>query len=81
MRLKYFIHLNAGLPQAENETQLDDSYANLRNLIERIIEQVFKIPELLDQSGVPGQDPGTLPEFDPKKYEELLATAVLNKVN
>lgn len=49
-------------------------------MVERIIEQVFKIPELLDQSGVKVQANANLPEFDPKKYEELLATAVLNKV-
>lgn len=71
----------AGLPQGENEIRLDDSYANLRNLVERIIEQVYRIPELLDHSGVPGREAGTLPAFDPKKYEELLATAVLNKVS
>lgn len=73
--------MRVGLPQGANEAQLNDSYANLRNLIERIIEQVFKIPNLVDQSGVPGRDSGTLPEFNPKKYEELLATAVLNKVS
>lgn len=42
---------------------------------------MFKIPDLFDHSGVPSQPQRiNLPQFDPKKYEELLATAVLNKV-
>lgn len=50
-------------------------------MVERIIEEVFKIPEFFDHSGVREQSQRTnLPQFDPKKYEELLATAVLNKV-
>lgn len=50
-------------------------------MVERIIEEVFKIPDLFDHSGVPSQPQRiNLPQFDPKKYEELLATAVLNKV-
>lgn len=51
-------------------------------MVERIIEEVFKIPELFDHSGVPSEPQRIdLPQFDPKKYEELLATAVLNKVS
>lgn len=75
-----FSHL--GLPTGENETDsIDESHTNLRLLVERIIEEVFKIPELFDHSGVPSQPQRiNLPQFDPKKYEELLATAVLNKV-
>lgn len=60
---------------------LDESYDNLKRLVEQVIEQVFKIPELLDYSGVPGREQARAAEFDPKKYEELLATAVLNKVS
>lgn len=71
-----------GLPTGENETEtIDQSHTNLKQLVERIIEEVFKIPELFDHSGVPKEPQRiTLPHFDPKKYEELLATAVLNKV-
>lgn len=42
---------------------------------------MLSIPDLLNQSGVPDRDEEPLPYFDPKKYEELLATAVLNKVS
>lgn len=70
-----------GLPRtATNEADLDDSYANLKNMVERIIEQVFKIPEMIDLSGTGPRELASTPVFDPKKYEELLATAVLNKV-
>lgn len=65
---------------ASTTPPLDESYDNLRRLVEQIVEQVFKIPELLDHSGVPGRAPADALEFNPKKYEELLATAVLNKV-
>lgn len=60
-----------------------DAYDNLRRLVEQIIEQVFRLPELLDCSGVSpaGQQVPRPAEFDPKKYEELLATAVLNRVS
>ncbi|XP_037046730.1 uncharacterized protein LOC119081716 isoform X2 [Bradysia coprophila] len=70
------------LPTGENETDtIDQSHTNLKHLVERIIEEVFKIPELFDHSGVPKEPQRiSLPQFDPKKYEELLATAVLNKL-
>lgn len=42
---------------------------------------MLSIPDLLNQSGVPDRDEEPLPFFDPKKYEELLATAVLNKAS
>lgn len=72
-----------GLPTGENETDsIDQSHTNLKHLVERIIEEVFKIPDLFDHSGVSSQPQRiNLPQFDPKKYEELLATAVLNKVS
>lgn len=76
---------NAGLPQLQRNVAaappLDESYENLKRLVEQVVEQVFKIPELLDYSGVPGREQARPAEFDPKKYEELLATAVLNKVS
>ncbi|XP_037046735.1 uncharacterized protein LOC119081716 isoform X6 [Bradysia coprophila] len=75
-------HMLFGLPTGENETDtIDQSHTNLKHLVERIIEEVFKIPELFDHSGVPKEPQRiSLPQFDPKKYEELLATAVLNKL-
>jgi hypothetical protein len=41
----------------------------------------MNLPSTFDFSGVPGRQEEPLPVFDPKKYEQLLATAVLNKVN
>ncbi|KAG4073519.1 hypothetical protein HA402_000743 [Bradysia odoriphaga] len=78
----YWIEVVLGLPTGENETDtIDQSHTNLKHLVERIIEEVFKIPELFDHSGVPKEPQRiSLPQFDPKKYEELLATAVLNKL-
>lgn len=76
--------LLTGLPLGENEENPQDSYTNLRQLVQRIIEEVFKLPELFEQpkkseSSITNEKP--LPQFEPKKYEELLATAVLNKVS
>ncbi|KAJ6643313.1 hypothetical protein Bhyg_08273 [Pseudolycoriella hygida] len=70
------------LPTGENETDsIDESHATLKHLVERIIEEVFKFPDFFDRSGVSSQPQAiNLPQFDPKKYEELLATAVLNKL-
>lgn len=78
MDFSFYFHL--GLPLGENEENPQDSYKNLKLLVQRIIEEVFKLPELFDYSGVKDDQKNILPEFDPKKYEELLATAVLNKV-
>lgn len=41
----------------------------------------MNLPTTLDFSGVPGRKEEPLPVFDPKRYEQLLATAVLNKVS
>lgn len=40
----------------------------------------MNLPNAIDFSGVPGRMEEPMPYFDPKKYEQLLATAVLNKV-
>ncbi|XP_058460950.1 uncharacterized protein LOC131436309 isoform X3 [Malaya genurostris] len=57
-----------------------DKHFELRKLIQRILDEVAKLPELLNQSGHPLRPEEHLPYFSPKKYEQLLATAVLNKV-
>lgn len=41
----------------------------------------MNLTDTLDFSGVPGRQQEPIPYFDPKKYEQLLATAVLNKVS
>lgn len=80
--------LISGLPLGENEPNPQDSYTNLRHLVQRIIEEVFKLPKFIDapkkiesSSTTYGVDDKPLPEFEPKIYEDLLATAVLNKVS
>lgn len=57
-----------------------DQHFELRKLLQRILEEVAKLPELLNHSGLPLRPEEHLPYFSPKKYEQLLATAVLNKV-
>jgi hypothetical protein len=56
------------------------AHANLKRLIQKIIAEAGRLPELLNRSGVPPRPEEHLPYFDPKKYNQLLATAVLNKV-
>ncbi|XP_077299079.1 myosin-7a binding protein isoform X2 [Arctopsyche grandis] len=56
------------------------SHAKLQNLVQRVIEEALKLPALLDYSGIQRNPDGSLPEFTPKTYEDLLATAILNKV-
>lgn len=40
----------------------------------------MRLPDLFNQSGIPPRPEEQMPFFDPKKYEQLVATAVLNKV-
>ncbi|XP_052862702.1 uncharacterized protein LOC128269308 isoform X2 [Anopheles cruzii] len=57
-----------------------DQHFELKQLVQKILEEIGKLPELLNQSGLPLRPEEHLPYFDPRKYEQLLATAVLNKV-
>ncbi|XP_049541671.1 uncharacterized protein LOC125954968 isoform X2 [Anopheles darlingi] len=57
-----------------------DQHFELKQLVQKILEEIAKLPELLNHSGIPLRPEEHLPYFDPKKYEQLLATAVLNKV-
>lgn len=57
------------------------SHRELKKFIQGICEEVLNLPNTLDFSHVPGRPEEPLPYFDPKRYEQLLATAVLNKVN
>uniref|UniRef100_A0A1Q3FKB5 FYVE-type zinc finger domain-containing protein n=1 Tax=Culex tarsalis TaxID=7177 RepID=A0A1Q3FKB5_CULTA len=71
------------LPLCEGQKVPDspsDKHFELRKLVQRIIDEVTKLPEMLNHSGLPLRPEEHLPYFSPKKYEQLLATAVLNKV-
>ncbi|XP_041770480.1 uncharacterized protein LOC121592764 isoform X9 [Anopheles merus] len=75
--------LMSDLPLWEGQQQHhspSDQHFELKRLIQRILEEIAKLPELLNHSGLPLRPEEHLPYFDPKKYEQLLATAVLNKV-
>ncbi|XP_053690101.1 uncharacterized protein LOC128738769 isoform X2 [Sabethes cyaneus] len=82
--LELSIHQSlSDLPICENQKYPDspsDQHFQLRKLLQRILDEVAKLPELLNQSGHPLRPEEHLPYFSPKKYEQLLATAVLNKV-
>ncbi|XP_040157541.1 uncharacterized protein LOC120897021 isoform X2 [Anopheles arabiensis] len=75
--------LMSDLPLWEGQQQHhspSDQHFELKRLIQKILEEIAKLPELLNHSGLPLRPEEHLPYFDPKKYEQLLATAVLNKV-
>ncbi|XP_058834540.1 uncharacterized protein LOC131691876 isoform X3 [Topomyia yanbarensis] len=82
--LELSIHQSlSDLPICEGQKFPDspsDKHFELRKLLQRILDEVVKLPELLNQSGHPLRPEEHLPYFSPKKYEQLLATAVLNKV-
>ncbi|XP_035910466.1 uncharacterized protein LOC118511464 isoform X2 [Anopheles stephensi] len=83
--LELSIHhsLMSDLPLWEGQQQHhspSDQHFELKQLIQKILDQIAKLPELLNHSGHPLRPEEHLPYFDPKKYEQLLATAVLNKV-
>ncbi|XP_035791680.1 uncharacterized protein LOC118466447 isoform X8 [Anopheles albimanus] len=83
--LELSIHqsLMADLPLWEGQQQHhspSDQHFELKQLVQKILEEIAKLPELLNHSGLPLRPEEHLPYFDPKKYEQLLATAVLNKV-
>ncbi|XP_059615999.1 uncharacterized protein LOC132261281 isoform X2 [Phlebotomus argentipes] len=56
------------------------AHVNLKRLIQKVIEEALNLPDLFNYSGFPPRPESHLPYFSSKKYEQLLATAVLNKV-
>uniref|UniRef100_A0A182WLA1 Uncharacterized protein n=1 Tax=Anopheles minimus TaxID=112268 RepID=A0A182WLA1_9DIPT len=79
----YILQVVLDLPLWEGQQQHhspSDQHFELKRLIQKILEEIAKLPELLNHSGLPLRPEEHLPYFDPKKYEQLLATAVLNKV-
>lgn len=82
--LELSIHQSlSDLPLFEGQTEPNspsDTHFELRKMLQKILDEVAKLPELLNHSGFPLRPEEHLPYFSPKKYEQLLATAVLNKV-
>ncbi|XP_062552207.1 uncharacterized protein LOC134217459 isoform X1 [Armigeres subalbatus] len=82
--LELSIHQSlSDLPLFEGQTEPSspsDTHFELRKMLQKILDEVAKLPELLNHSGFPLRPEEHLPYFSPKKYEQLLATAVLNKV-
>ncbi|XP_035791677.1 uncharacterized protein LOC118466447 isoform X7 [Anopheles albimanus] len=79
----HIIQVVLDLPLWEGQQQHhspSDQHFELKQLVQKILEEIAKLPELLNHSGLPLRPEEHLPYFDPKKYEQLLATAVLNKV-
>lgn len=71
------------LPITDNDENPGTSYDNLRKLIHTIIQEVLALPEIYSQIGGSVNNLNAnqvATPFEPKKYEDLLATAVLNKV-
>jgi hypothetical protein len=53
----------------------------LKKIVQTICHEIANFPDRIDFSGVTEQTGEQLSYFDPKNYEKLLATAVLNKVS
>lgn len=72
--------LHTDLPVWDHECP-SVTHLNLKRLIQNIVSEALKLPNLFNHSGVPPRPEEHVPFFDPKKYEQLVATAVLNKVS
>lgn len=74
------------LPIVEDDQSPGGSYENLRKIIHTVVQEVIRLPEFYNQRNVGTaavtieKDKETSTPFEPKKYEDLLATAVINKV-
>ncbi|CAD7092323.1 unnamed protein product [Hermetia illucens] len=69
------------LPTWENGEAPGISQLKLKRFIEKIINDTLRLPDFTNEPLTPGPTyDQNLPFFDPKKYQELLATAVLNKI-
>lgn len=69
------------LPILEHDKSPSVSYDNLRKIVHTIVQEVIKLPEFYNQKGYSSVDANQVQSsFEPKIYEDLLATAVINKV-
>lgn len=72
----------ADLPLLEHEKHPTITYDNLRKIVHTIVQEVIKLPEFYNQKGFSSVDANQVKSsFEPKTYEDLLATAVINKVS
>lgn len=77
----YFFLLHSDLPALEHNQSPSDSYEHLRKIVHTIAQEVIKLPEFYNQKGFSSVDAKQVQSsFEPKVYEDLLATAVINKV-
>lgn len=71
----------ADLPILEHDKSPGVSYDNLRKIVHTIVQEVIKLPEFYNQKGYSSVDANQVQSsFEPNIYEDLLATAVINKV-
>lgn len=69
------------MPILEHDKNPGVSYDNLRKIVHTIVQEVIKLPEFYNQKGFSSVDVNQVQSsFEPKIYEDLLATAVINKV-
>lgn len=74
--------LRLDLPILEHNQNPSDSYEHLRKIVHTIAQEVIKLPEFYNQKGFSSVDAKQVQSsFEPKVYEDLLATAVINKVS
>lgn len=78
---------NVDLPILADDQSPGGSYENLRKIIRAVVQEVIRLPEFYNQKNVGAiaavvkdNEDNTSTPFEPKKYEDLLATAVINKV-
>lgn len=58
-----------------------EKHRELKQFVQKICDEFVNLPSTFDFSGIPDRIAEPLPYFDPRQYEKLLATAVLNKVS
>jgi hypothetical protein len=69
----------AGSPSDKKSSNA--THVELKKFIRSVCEEVIKISDTLDFSIAVEKSDEILPPFDPVTYEQLVATAVLNKVS
>lgn len=81
LHCNFFVLLHSDLPILEHNQNPSDSYEHLRKIVHTIAQEVIKLPEFYNQKGFSSVDAKQVQSsFEPKVYEDLLATAVINKV-
>lgn len=79
---KYMIFFATDIPISGNEQNPNTSYEKLRKIVQTIVLEVIRLPEFHNQRGFSNVDATQIQtSFEPKVYEDLLATAIINKVS